>query len=194
MREFFRTATAGHVRALAVALCHGLAVSAAVAAPAPTGPVVLTVAGNVAHANRPPFDEKVDVFLNYHEQTFDRAFVFDLDMLERLGMTDVVVSYADWDAPYSLSGPRLTDVLEAAGCSGEMIATLALDGFATEIAASEIEARNWVVTTRASGRPHGLGDRGPLWLVFDLPGDRPATAEEEGMWPWALFFIWCGAR
>jgi hypothetical protein len=28
-----------------------------------------------------------------------------------------------------------------------------------------------------------------LWLVFDPPGDRPATTEEEGKWPWAIFLI-----
>ncbi len=37
-----------------------------------------------------------------------------------------------------------------------------------------------------------IGGRGPLWLVFDPPGSRPATDEEESMWPWSLFFIGCG--
>ena len=67
-----------------------------------------------------------------------------------------------------------------------------LDGFATEISAAKVAAHDWVLSTRADGRPHGIGDRGPLWLVFDSPEERPATAEEESMWPWSLFFIGCG--
>ena len=83
-------------------------------------------------------------------------------------------------------------MLSAAGCSSGPLVTLALDDFATEIAATEIETRSWVLATRVDGRPHSTGGRGPLWLVFDPPGDRPATEEEENMWPWALFFIECG--
>lgn len=183
----------------AVSVLAAAAVTAviAVSAPAadmdvPSGPVVLTVAGDIAHTNRPAYDEKNDVFFGYHEQAFDRAFEFDLSMLEGLGMMEARIEYKDWDAPIEFAGPRLADVLRAAGCSSGPLVTLALDGFATEMAAAEIETRPWVLATRADGRPHRIGGRGPLWLVFDPPGDRPATEEEENMWPWALFFIECG--
>lgn len=169
-----------------------VATASASGAEAPAGPVVLTVAGNVANTNRPAYDEKRDVFLAYHERAFDRAFVFDRAMLEGLGITEVGIEYKDWDGLITFSGPRLTDVLKAAGCRGGPLATLALDGFSTEISASEVETRGWVLATKADGRPHDIGGRGPLWLVFDPPGDRPATEEEENMWPWALFFIHCG--
>ena len=36
---------------------------------APAGPVVLTVAGNIANTNRPAYNEKRDVFLKHHERT-----------------------------------------------------------------------------------------------------------------------------
>ena len=158
---------------------------------APAGAVVLTVAGT-DNVNRPAYDEKRDVFVKYHERTFDKAFAFDRAMLESLDVTEISIAYEDWDGPVTFSGPRLTEVLKAAGCWGEAITTLALDGFGTEISVAEIEAHDWVLSTRADDRPHGIGGRGPLWLVFDPPGDRPATNEEENMWPWALFFIQCG--
>ena len=90
-----------------------------------------------------------------------------------------------------VSGPRLADVSETAGCLGGTLATLALDGFSTEIAREALGAHDWVVATRAEGQPLGLGERGPLLLVFDPPGERPATEEEADQWPWALFFIEC---
>ena len=49
---------------------------------APAGPVVLTIAGNVANTNRPAYRDKLDVVFRYHERTFDRAFAFDRAMLE----------------------------------------------------------------------------------------------------------------
>ena len=181
----------------AVFLCPalGLALAASVQAAGmkgPTGGVLLTVAGNVAHINRPAYDEKRDVFFKYHEQEFEKAFAFDRATLEGLGVVEVRIEYPGWDGPKNLSGPRLADVLKAAGCGNGPIVTLALDGFATEISAAGVAAHDWVLSTRADGRPHGIGDRGPLWLVFDPPGERPATTEEEGMWPWSLFYIRCG--
>ena len=159
---------------------------------APAGAVVLTVAGNVANTNRPAYDDKSDVFLKYHERAFDKAFAFDRAMLESLGVTEIRIAYKDWDSPITFYGPRLADVLKTAGCGGEPLATLALDGFNTEMSEATVKAHDWVLATRADGRPHDIGGRGPLWLVFDPPGERPATEEEENMWPWALFFIQCG--
>ena len=72
---------------------------------------------------------------------------------------------------------------------GKQITTLALDGFGTKIAKADLDAEDWILATNGNGRPFGIGQRGPLWLVFDPPGDRPATQEEEGKWPWAIFFI-----
>ena len=168
------------------------AVPSAVAGEAPAGPVVLTVVGNVANTNRPAYRDKLDVIFRYHKRTFDRAFAFDRAMLEGLGTVALRIEHAGWGGPMNVSGPRLADVLAMAGCPGGPLATLALDGFNTEISPETLEAHEWVVATRAEGRPLGLGERGPLWLVFDPPGERPATDEEADQWPWALFFIECG--
>ena len=113
-------------------------------------------------------------------------------MLEGLGTVEVRIEHPGWGGAMTVSGPRLADVLRTAGCSGRPLATLALDGFRTEIPVGELEAHDWVVATRAEGRPLGIGERGPLWLVFDVPGERAATDEEADQWPWALFFIGCG--
>ncbi|MCY4487112.1 MAG: hypothetical protein OXF11_08360 [Deltaproteobacteria bacterium] len=177
--------------ALAVALFVWLVGCVSGAAEMPAGPVVLTVAGDIVAANRPAYDEQRDMFLKHHKRTFDKAFVFDRPMLERLGVREVRAD-TDWAGPRTASGPLLVDVLNAAGCRGGTFDVLALDGFRFKLSKEDVEAREWVVATRADGRPLGIGDRGPLWLVFDPAGDRPATAKEIGLGPWALFFIECG--
>ena len=158
---------------------------------APAGPVVLTVAGNISKTNRPAYRDKLDVFFKYHKRAFDKAFAFDRAMLESLGVTEIRIEHKGWGGPMTISGPRLADVLKTAGCRGGPLATLALDGFHTRISKAEVGAHDWVLATRADGQPLGIGDRGPLWLAFDPPGDRPATDEEADSWPWALFFIQC---
>ena len=158
---------------------------------APVGPVVLTVAGNIANSNRPPYRDRLDVFFRYHERTFDTAFAFDRAMLEGLGVTEIRIEHKGWGGAMTVSGPRLADVLRTAGWRGGPLATLALDGFETRMSRADVDAHDWVLATRAEGRPLGIGERGPLWLVYDPPGDRPATDEEADTWPWALFLIRC---
>ena len=178
--------------AFTVAVIAGVFVaSAAFGAEAPAGPVVLTVAGNIEKTNRPAYDEKRDVLFKYHKRAFDKAFAFDRAMLESLGVTEVRAEYKSWAGPKTVSGPRLADVLDTVGCDGSALDTLALDGFGFRLSKADVEARDWVVATQAGGRPLGIGERGPLWLVFDPPGDRPAAEKEIGLGPWALFFIEC---
>ena len=155
----------------------------------PSGTVVLTVAGNIGNSNRPAYDSWRDDLLKYHEYEFDKAFEFDRAMLESLGMSEVRIDRGDWPTAVTFSGPLLRDVLKTAGWRGGELVTLSLDGYSRRIPRAEVEALHWVLATRADGRPLGIGGRGPLWLLFDPTGDRPASEEDEG--PWALFFILC---
>lgn len=187
-----RGASGGMKRPAIIAVAAALVAPLSAAADAPSGPVALIVAGAVDKTNRPPFDAARDSFFDYHERSFDRAWAFDLAMLEAFPQRRATIDRGA--GPEVFSGPRLADVLDSVGCRGAL-STLALDGFGSEIPAAEVRARDWILATRADGRPFAIGGRGPLWLLFDPPGDRPATEEERGMWPWALFYIRCeGAR
>lgn len=171
--------------ALAVLLIGG-AVSAAELA-APDGPVVLTVAGEVDKTNRPAFEPLGDAFLNYHEKTFERAAAFDRAMLQALGMQEVAIDYAGWPGLMRFEGPWLKDLLAAAGAAGRPITVVALDGYGVEISAEEIEMRPWIVALKANGRDLAIGGRGPTWVLYQTDG--PATADDEGRWAWAVFYI-----
>jgi hypothetical protein len=60
---------------------------------------------------------------------------------------------------------RLKDAGGAGGC-GQGVSVLALDGFATEISAADVEAYDWIVAVKRDGRYPGIGQRGPTWIVY----------------------------
>jgi len=156
---------------------------------APGGPVVVTVAGNIENTNRPPYDAGTDLFLKYHEKTFDKAVEFDYAMLEALGLQEVEIKVPAWDAPVHLEGPRLEDLLAAVGGTGRSITLVALDGYASAITWADVTALNWIVGIRRDGEYLGLGQQGPLWVVYTYPDGRPLTDDDELRWPWATFYI-----
>ena len=155
----------------------------------PAGQVVLTVAGDVGATNRGPYDDFEDGFFKHHERKFDKAAAFDLAMLEGLGMHAVDVTYDKWPKAAHFEGPWLKDVLAAAGASGKDISVLALDGFASEISAADVAAYDWIVAVKRDGRYLGIGQRGPLWLVYARRDGKAIGAEDEQRWPWAAFLI-----
>ena len=190
---------ARHIRrglgALACAAVLGLALSMAsepsrAAEPAtPTGQVVLTIAGNIAASNRPAFDDFEDGFLKYHDKSFARAVSFDLAMLEALGMQSVTIDIDAWPRPARFEGPWLTDVLAAAGASGKDVTLFALDGFGSALSAADVAAFDWIVGVKRDGRYLDIGQRGPLWVVYQRRDGKPVTDEDEQRWPWATFYI-----
>lgn len=177
--------------AFGAALLMGALLPATVAAQLakPQGPVVVTIAGEIEHTNRPPFDPVRDLFLSYHEKAFEKAVEFDYAMLEALGMHQVEISIPEWPAPLRLEGPRLEDLMAAVGAGGKTLTVVALDGYASEIPWADVTSLNWIVGIRSDGAYLGLGQQGPLWVVYTYPDGRPLTLEDEQRWPWAAFYF-----
>lgn len=171
-------------------LSLALAFSASAAdAPAPVGSTILTVAGNISQVNRPPFDRFEDTFFAHHERSFDKAFAFDLAMLGALDTHRASIAFAGWPRPIQIEGPLLQDVLAAAGAAQGTVTLVALDGFATELSPSQLAAEDWIVALKKNGRYLGIGQRGPTWVLYARRDGKPATEEDEGRWPWAVFLI-----
>jgi hypothetical protein len=156
--------------------------------PPPNGPVILTVAGDIAQTNRGPSDPKLDGFLKYHEIEFKKAFVFDLAMLEEFPLTEIHCQPPQYSSSVTFQGPRLREVLKALEAEGASIKTRALDGFAVDLTAAQIAAKDWILATRADRRPFGIGDKGPIWLMHPPSAEKVREDEEQG-WPWAVFYI-----
>ena len=154
-----------------------------------TGPVLLTVSGNISSPNRDAADEFSDAFFSSHDVSFDKATVFDLASLEALGMKTVKVSYPEWPKKLTFEGPLLSDVLRTSGASGKTLIVRALDGYAPEIPTSEVYDYPVILALKADGKYLGIGDRGPAWVIFPR-NDYPKLAEEDdSKYVWSVYHI-----
>ncbi len=154
----------------------------------PKGGVILTIAGDIIHTNRGASEPKRDGFMAYHEIEFKNAFAFDIALLEDFPMSEIRCQPPQYSSSVTFQGPLLRDVLKALGAQGASIQTRALDGFAVDLTAEQIAAKDWILATRAQGHPFGIGDKGPVWLIH-TPSTVKVPEEEEKNWPWALFYI-----
>ncbi len=174
--------------ASALSLALGSQVHAAGGAGKPKGAVILTFAGDISRTNRGASDPKRDGFMAFHEIEFKRAFSFDITMLEDFPITEIKCQPPQYSTPVTLQGPLLRDVLKALGAEGASIQTRALDGFPVDLTAEQIAAKDWILATRVDGKPFGIGDKGPVWMIH-TPSAVKVPEEEEHGWPWALFYI-----
>ena len=168
--------------------------AAALAAGKPGGPVLLTVTGAIAHPNRGPFDPALDQMMGKHKLSFEHAFAFDWQALAALPFATIRPTL-EYDAKrHTLRGPRLEDVLAAAGAKlgkESKIVLRAVDGYAVTLARKQ--ASQFIVATHLDGQPMALGGLGPLWALVDA--DRmperagKALAERFGDCPWGLYHV-----
>lgn len=168
------------------------AMSFILAMPALAGPHVLTVIGDVGNSNRPAFDGFRDAFLKFQDKTFESAFAFDRDGLLALPQTTVTASAEGWPSPVTATGPKLADVMAAAGVAPETDLTfLAFDGYEVTLDAAERSAQEWIMALDADGEPLSIGGRGPVWLLHDT-GGQTVSADVEAKWIWSVFLVAAG--
>ncbi|GAB5445218.1 putative pterin-binding protein [Gymnodinialimonas sp.] len=98
----------------------------------------------------------------------------DLDALEQVTITTTTI----WtEGEVTFTGPSLSDVLEAAGSSGDVLTLTALNDYAIEMPAPAEGDPFPIVATRLDGAPMSVRDKGPFWIVFPYDSD-PAFQTE----------------
>ena len=162
--------------------------------PAKSGPALLTITGLVARGNRGPFDPVRDQMMYKQKLSFSKAFAFDFAALESLPPVEIRPTLEYDGKVHLLRGPRLLDVLAAAGAgTGSRLALRAVDGYAAAVSINEVRAMGMIVATHMDGQPMALGGLGPLWAVYDADRNPAAAAkplaERFGNCPWALYHI-----
>lgn len=154
-----------------------------------SGPVLLTVTGDISKPNRDGYNPEIDKFFGYNEVDFTKATEFDLSALEALKTTSIKADFPKGGEIHTFEGPLLADVLAAAGANGGKITVQALDGYAVEAPLDELVAQGAMVALKRDGVAFGIGDFGPTQIVFpraerndlkDMPDDR---------WVWSIFHI-----
>jgi hypothetical protein len=162
----------------------------------PTGPGLLTVTGAIGRGNRGPIDKALDQMMVKQQLAFERAQVFDFQMLAALPAVRIRPTL-EYDAKvHELRGPLLTDVVAAAGARVADSARLvlrAVDGYKVTLGLARARRQGFIVATHLDGRPMPLGGLGPLWAVYDADRDPEMAAkplpERFASCPWGLFHI-----
>ena len=159
------------------------------------GPALLTVTGVISRGNRGPFDPAFDHMMNKQKIKFDNAYVFDFAAITALTTISIEPTLYD-SKPHMLSGPLLSDVVEAAGAVASDDTRLllrAVDGYAVMVSLIDARKYRFIVATHLDGQPMPLGGLGPLWAVYDADRfpDMSAKSVNERfvLCPWGLYHI-----
>lgn len=152
-------------------------------------PHIVTIIGKISNSNRGAFDPFLDSLFKFHEKEFKSAFGFSYSDLAVLPQVTITAEAENWPAKVKASGPRLVDVLKAAGVAeGARLGFLSLDGYALEFEPEKVKAKDWILAIQANGKPLSVGGRGPGWLLYDT-GGKPASEDATGQWVYQLFLI-----
>ena len=119
--------------------------------PAPTGPVLLTISGDLEH------------------QTADAAegtVTLDLDVLKSLGTRTFTTSTIWVEGDIEFTGVSLRDVLEYAGATAATIGAIASNDYEVEIPVDGISADAPIVAYLMNGKEMSARGKGPLWIVY----------------------------
>lgn len=141
-------------------------------------PVILTVTGNIANANRGPVDEFDDAVFSHLDVKFDKGFTFTRAELLALPQRTQTAKYDNWPREVTATGPSLMDVLKAAGAEGKTILVQAADGYAPELTAADVAGDKLILALTADGKPLSMGGRGPIWLFG--PNGAIADMQDDG--------------
>ncbi|MBM3543528.1 MAG: hypothetical protein FJX44_03335 [Alphaproteobacteria bacterium] len=156
--------------------------------------VLLTVGGDIAVTNRGPFDPDTDSLFSRFKITFDRAFAFDRPMLLRLKQGTVTVKTPELGRTATFTGPLLNEVLAAVGAARAKVSLMAVNGFEGWLDPDDIDNADWILALTADGKPLGLGQQGPIWLVKSLAESESRSEDRRGHWVWAVMYLHVGDR
>jgi hypothetical protein len=148
-----------HLVALPVALALALAAPWAAALDAASGKVVLTISGHLTHANA---GANAD---------------FDMAMLEKLPQHSFTTATPWYSQPRTFTGPRLRDVLAAAGAQGAQLRAVALNDYKIDIPADDAASFDVIIARLLDGKPMAVRDKGPLFIVYPFDSRSDLRSE-----------------
>lgn len=137
--------------------------------PAPSGPVILTVTGNVAVTNSA------------------RGAEFDRPMLYALGLSKIATTTAWTDGVKQFEGVLLGKVLDRVGATGDLITAIAINDYVAPIPREDVDKYGVLLAATMDGTEMTVRDYGPLWVVYPRD-DFPDLVETQNndRWVWQL--------
>ncbi|ODN67686.1 molybdopterin-dependent oxidoreductase [Methylobrevis pamukkalensis] len=120
---------------------------------APTGEVVLTVSGKIAHTN------------------VDGTAQFDLAMLEALAGRKATMETPWTEGSVTFEGPLGRAILETVGAEGSTLSVIALNDYAAEVPVEDFTDHDTILATRLNGAHMSVREKGPLFLIYPFDQD-----------------------
>ncbi|SMY10008.1 hypothetical protein LOM8899_04182 [Flavimaricola marinus] len=116
--------------------------------PAPEGPVILTVTGDITRTNG------------------DGIAEFDREMLDNLAQRATTATTPWLEGPHTFSGPMGTAILDAVGAQGETIQVVALNDYSADVPVQDLRDFDVIFATAIDGEILTVRDKGPLFLIY----------------------------
>lgn len=153
-----------------------------------TGPIVLVVTGvDEAHrGNRQILYEGLFAIYGIEVQG---ARGFTRPELTAMSWRQIRADFPVGTAERVFDGPRLSDVLRAAGLEGASVRLTSFDGYEAEVPAELIARYEPVLALRADGEPLATGGLGPVMLVWPRRTQSTLSDMNDDLWPWGVFAI-----
>lgn len=119
----------------------------------PQGKVILTIAGQITNTN-----------------VGDTA-VFDIAMLEALGMKGFSTTTPWYNGPVSFEGVPMAALLDHVGAAGTKVTALALNDYSTDIPLDDFRRYDAILALKRDGAYMPVRDKGPLFIVYPYDSD-----------------------
>lgn len=116
--------------------------------PAPTGPVILTVTGDITVTND------------------DGAARFDREMLVGLGLEELTTGTPWSTVSTTFRGISLHRLMERVGAQGDLIFAQAMNDYHALIPTSDAVPGGAFIAMERDGKPMVVRDKGPLWIIY----------------------------
>lgn len=117
--------------------------------PKPEGKIILTVTGRVENVNQ------------------GSNVVFDLPMLESLGVIRFTTMTPWYNEKVTFEGVQMSRLLDYVGAKGSSVTVTALNDYVTEIPVSDFTAHNVILAMKRNGAYMPINDKGPLFIVYN---------------------------
>lgn len=128
--------------------------------PAPTGPILLTISGDIATTN-----------------TDEGTAQFDLEMLQAIGQTDIDTETIWTDGPHRFTGVSLKALLARVGATGADIKASAINDYTVKIPVSDAVQNGPIVAYAFDGKPMSRREKGPLWVIYPYSSSSDYRSE-----------------
>ncbi|MCC7322003.1 MAG: oxidoreductase [Rubellimicrobium sp.] len=141
-----------------LALVAGGAVAGEVAPP--SGPVLLTVSGDIAATND------------------GDTLALDLAALEALPQTEFTTSTIWTDGPSVYTGVLLADLIDATGAGGSTITFTALNDYQVTMPMDEVTREGPLLAYLENGATMPVRLRGPIWVIYPFDDNADFRTEQ----------------